>query len=248
MRKVITIRFYEELNDLIPRKYRKKSIPFEFFGQTTIKDIIESYGVPHTEVDLIIANGTSEIFEYKPENGDLISVYPVFESIDISPIVRLRPEPLREPKFILDVHLGKLARFLRLYGFDTLYKNDYPDPEIIKISQSEKRIILTRDLGILKQKSVTHGYFIRSQNPKVQLEEVLNRFDLREKIKPLSRCIDCNGTIGTVDKKDIVERLQPRTRKYFNAFFKCADCGKVYWEGSHFENMKERIKHEKLRT
>jgi len=241
MIKHITIRFYEELNDFIQRDLRKKDIKHKYTTKTTVKDIIESYGIPHTEPDLILVNGKSVDFNYLPDNGDRISVYPKFESLDITKLTRLRPEPLRVTKFILDVHLGKLAKYLRMLGFDTLYKNDFEDQKIIDISLSDNRIILTRDLGILKNKTVTHGHFVRSQQPKKQLEEIIQRFDLSEIINPLSRCIECNGNIRVVDKKDIQHLLKPKTVKYYNEFFKCNSCRRIYWEGSHYNKMMERI-------
>ncbi len=237
----IHIRFYEELNDFLPHHRRKLSFEHTYNGNMSIKDVIESIGVPHTEVDLILANGISVDFKFKAKDQDRISVYPVFESIDISEITRLRPKPLRKTKFILDVHLGKLARYLRMIGFDTLYENNYSDPFIISTAVSDKRIILTRDIGILKNSQVTHGYFVRSQNPKVQLIEVIRRFDLKNNIKPLNRCLECNGTIEAVSKEEIAHLLKPKTNKYFNEFFQCTTCKKVYWEGSHFQKIMERI-------
>ena len=237
----IHIRFYEELNDFLPRYKRKITFKHTFKGNMSIKDVIESIGVPHTEVDLILVNRKSVDFTFKAKDRDQISVYPVFESFDISDVTRLRPRPLRITKFILDVHLGKLAKYLRMIGFDTLYENNYSDPYIIATSHSEKRIILTRDIGILKNKQVTHGYFVRSTNPKDQLREVIDRFDLSKNIQPLNRCIECNGSIVTVCQEDIEHLLKPKTRKYFNEFFQCINCKKVYWEGSHYHNIIDQI-------
>lgn len=179
----ITIRFYEELNDFLHYSRRKKAFSFMLTGKRTIKDIIDSLGVPHTEVDLILANQKPVQFDYHPEKDDFISVYPVFEAIDISSINLLRPRPLRETKFVLDVHLGTLARYLRLLGFDTYYRNNLKDEEIIDLSITEQRIILTRDLFILKNGKVTHGYFVRETNPKKQIVEIVRRFDLKDQFK-----------------------------------------------------------------
>jgi len=179
----ITIRFYEELNDFLHYSRRKKAFNFTLTGKRTIKDIIEALGVPHTEVDLILVNQKPVQFDYHLNNDDYISVYPVFEAIDITSINLLRPRPLREPKFILDVHLGTLAKYLRLLGFDTLYRNNFEDAEIINLSVSEQRIILTRDLQILKNGKVTHGYFVRETIPMKQLREIVTRFDLKDQIK-----------------------------------------------------------------
>ncbi len=241
MKRKIHIRFYEELNDFLPVRKRKKSFDIILNGRSTIKDVIESQRVPHTEIDLILVNGESVRFDYIPDDGDQVSVYPVFETFDISGITRLRPEPLRETRFILDVHLGKLARKLRMIGFDTLYRNDYEDDQIIEIGVTEKRIILTRDIGILKNKKVTHGYYLRSNQPEEQLKEVIRHFDLVGQIRPLNRCIACNGFITRVDKADVEDRLLPKTRKYFEQIYQCKSCGKLYWEGSHYKNMMRKV-------
>ncbi len=237
----INIRFYEELNDFLARSKRKKLLEHSFLGTPDVKDIIESLGIPHTEVDLILVDGEPVNFDYKPVENDYISVYPVFESIDISGINRLRPKPLRDPRFIADVHLGKLARYLRMLGFDTLYENDLQDEVIIKISSKEQRIILTRDLVMLKNGLVTHGYFVRSVRPADQLTEVIRRFDLKSRIRPFERCINCNGIIERIDKEKVKDLLRPRTVAFFNEFYQCSGCKKVYWQGSHFERMNRII-------
>ncbi len=238
----ITIRFYEELNDFIPKRLQRRTIRHNLLTATTIRDLIGAFGVPPTEVDLVLVNGESAGFEHAVGPGDRIAVFPVFESIDISSVTRLRPAPLRVPRFILDVHLGKLARLLRMYGFDTLYRNDYSDPEIIRLATGDQRIILTRDKGILKHKQVTRGYYVRSQLPREQVQEVLHRFDLRDQVRPFSRCMACNGTIVAVEKEMVNHLLLPRTRECYREFFQCAGCKRVYWEGSHFDKMMENFK------
>jgi hypothetical protein len=237
----ITIRFYEELNDLIHYSRRKKAFNFILTGKRTIKDIIESLGVPHTEVDLILANQKPVRFDYHPVKDDYISVYPVFEALDISSINHLRPKPLRETKFVLDVHLGTLARYLRLLGFDTIYRNDLDDEEIIHLSLSGQRIILTRDLFILKNGRVTHGYFVRETNPKKQNSEIVRRFDLKDQVKPFTLCLECNGKIMKVSKSAIELELRENTRKVFDEFFQCVECRRVYWKGSHYERMLKMV-------
>lgn len=193
--KRVSIRFYEELNDFIPPSKQKVRFTHEFFGQPSVKDLMESIGVPHTEIDLIIVNRASVGFGYLVKEGDDISVYPEFESLDIAKLQRLRPKPLRKPKFVLDVHLGALARYMRMLGFDAKYENSFSDEEIIFTSVNEKRTILTRDLGILKNGKVTRGYFVRNTNPKKQIEEIIRRFDLKTGIKEFTRCIDCNSLL-----------------------------------------------------
>ncbi|GAB4287527.1 MAG: Mut7-C RNAse domain-containing protein [Ignavibacteriaceae bacterium] len=234
-------RFYEELNDFLPAQKRKKEFEFRFIGKPSVKDVIESLGIPHTEVDLILVNGESKNFAYNLKEADRVSVYPVFESLDISSIQHLRPEPLRKPLFIADVHLGKLTSFMRMLGFDTLYDNKFSDSEIIRISISEHRVILTRDKKLLMNKKVTHGYYVRNSDSIWQITEVIKRFDLKDKIMEFSRCINCNSVLHKVEKENIIERLPPKVRKYQSDFLRCRNCGKIYWRGSHWRNMKKII-------
>lgn len=241
MKKTIHIRFYEELNDFLKEKFRKKDIPFSFYGQNTIKDIIESIGIPHVEVDLILVSNQAVDFNYLPADQDRISVYPVFETLDIKTLNKLRPQPLRQTKFIADVHLGKLARYLRICGFDTYYEKNLEDLTIVEISITERRIVLTRDVNLLKHKKLTHGIWIRNQNSQKQLSEVIHRLQLESKIALLSRCSLCNGKLQKVRKEEVVKRLQPRTKQYYTEFFQCNNCKKVYWKGSHFSQMTSLI-------
>jgi len=234
-------RFYEELNDFLSLEKRKKFFPYSFNGNPSVKDAIEALRVPHVEVDLILVNSLSVNFSYKLQNEDSVSVYPVFESFDITSVTHLREKPLRDMKFILDVHLGKLTKYLRLCGLDTYYKTDCNDQEIISLAVSNKRVILTRDLELLKNKQVTHGYWIRSQHLDEQLKEVFLRFDMINQIRLFTRCMVCNGTLEDVSKKDILFRLLPGTRQYYQKFKKCPDCDRIYWDGSHYKRMKDNI-------
>ena len=234
-------RFYAELNDFLQENEKQQTVVFSFAGNPSVKDSIEAFGIPHTEVDLILVNGNSVDFHYQIQNRDYISVYPVFESLDISAAVRLRVKPLRETRFVVDVHLGKLARKLRLFGFDTLYRNDFSDTEIIRLSLKDKRIILTRDRGILMNGSVSHGYWIRSFQVEKQLNEVLKRFHLVTQIKPFHRCTVCNGIVRNIDKGRIKEQLLPRTVKYYDEFYYCGTCKRIYWKGSHYRKMEDYI-------
>ena len=231
----VQIRFYEELNDFLAPELRKRAFDHDFERRTSVKDMIESFGVPHTEVEIILVNGNSVDFSCIVQDGDRISVYPVFESLDVSPLIRLRPAPLRTPRFVLDTNLGRLARYLRLLGFDCLYSNDFEDATVARISSEQQRTLLTRDRSLLQRKIITHGYFVRAVRPRLQVQEVLSRFDLYRLVAPFSRCIRCNGTLQNVDKQAIEARLEPKTRKYFNTFRICTDCGQIYWQGSHHE-------------
>lgn len=235
-------RFYEELNDFLPPSRKKLSFSVCFRGNTPVKDIIESLGVPHTEIDLILVNGLSVDFKYRLKDDDKVSVYPVFETLDISEIAHLRPKPLRITRFICDAHLGKLARYLRLAGFDTDFDTDYDDMRIAANSVNQKRIILTRDRGLLKNRMISHGYWIRSSNPREQFLEVINRFDLRKSFQPFTRCLECNKSLVKVTKDEISARLMPRTREYYSLFKKCPACERIFWEGSHYESMKNYIR------
>ena len=235
-------RFYEELNDFLKPEQRKQARTYRFDGHPGIKDAIEAQGVPHAEVDLIVVNGMSVGFDYHLQPGDRVAVYPVFEGLDIAPIVKLREKPLRQTAFVVDVNLGRLARKLRLLGFDTLFANSYRDDEIVAIAAEQKRIVLTRDRRLLHAKAVTHGYWVRSVLVARQVAEVLRRFDLAGQVRPFSRCADCNGKIEPVAKAEILDRLEPKTKKYYDAFFRCPACGKIYWEGSHIGKIREHLK------
>lgn len=241
-RKKAILRFYEELNDFLPPDKKKRPFTYQFFGLPAIKDVIEALGIPHVEVGLIVANGLSVDFGYHLKSGDNISIYPVFESPDVNSQTKVTPAPLQDTKFILDVHLGKAAKNLRMLGFDTLYRNDFDDPEIIDIAERENRIILTRDKALLKNGKVTHGYWVRSERPMKQVVEIIKRFNLYAKIEPFKRCMSCNGLIKEVEKEAVIDRLEPKTKKYYDEFFICTSCNKIYWKGSHLERMEDTIK------
>jgi uncharacterized protein with PIN domain/sulfur carrier protein ThiS len=237
----VSIRFYEELNDFLSKERQKTPFEIEFRSAGSIKDLIESLGIPHPEVDLIVVNGESVDFDYLVHDGDHISVYPQFESVDISPIIKLRPVPLRVPRFVLDSHLGRLAAYLRMLGFDTLYRNDFDDVTLMNISIDEQRILLTCDKGLLMRKQVTRGYYVRQRQPKRQLLEVLSRFDLFRSQKPFTRCMHCNSEIKPVKKETIASHLMPNTIAHYDEFWQCTDCKKVYWKGSHFQRMQQFV-------
>lgn len=240
-RRAAQFRFYAELNDFLPPEQRQKAFTYRYRDKPSVKDAVEALGVPHTEVDLILVNGAPVGFDYHLEDGDRVAVYPVFESLDISSLAKLGRQPLREVAFVLDVHLGKLARLLRMLGFDTQYRRDYEDSEIVDIALQQHRAILTRDRGLLKHASVTHGYYVRSTNPIEQAREVIRRFDLAAQVKPFSRCIRCNGLIHEVGKEAVLPQLPARTVSACSQFYRCSECGQIYWQGSHYERMKETI-------
>ena len=229
----VQLRFYEELNDFLAPALRKAAITHRLARRTSVKDLIESFGVPHTEVEIILVNGRSVNFSHIVQDADRISVYPVFESLDVSPLLRLRPAPLRTPAFIVDTNLGRLARYLRLLGFDCLYRNDYSDAQVAGIAADTNRTVLTRDRALLRRKIITRGYFVRATTPRQQVREVLSRFDLYRLVTPFSRCVRCNGSLQDIDKPSIQDRLETKTRKYYDSFRICNACNQVYWQGSH---------------
>jgi uncharacterized protein with PIN domain len=165
----------------------------------------------------------------------------VFEAIDISPIVSVRPHPLREPKFVLDVHLGRLARYLRLLGFDTAYGDSSEDRDLAAVSREQGRTLLTRDRGLLKRSAVTHGYFVRGRLPRRQIVEVMRRFDLVRNVTPFTRCLSCNGPLTPVAKADVLDRLPPLTAELHDTFWTCGRCGRVYWRGTHYERLQALV-------
>lgn len=234
-------RFYEELNDFLPPDQRKQTITHMFTGHPGIKDPIEAIGIPHSEIELIVVNDQSVGFDYQLKHNDRVAVYPMFESMDVTSLVRLRVKPLRKTAFVVDVNLGKLTRYLRQCGFDAVYSNKYSDREVVDVSLSELRIILTRDRRLLYHKSITHGYWVRAVDPEEQLKEVICRFDLYDNIQPFHRCIECNGDIESVPKERIIDQLEPLTIKYYREFHQCLNCGRIYWKGSHYQHMLQRL-------
>jgi uncharacterized protein len=235
----VVIRFYEELNDFLPPERRKRPSELECRHDSTLKSIIEDLGVPHTEVDLLLVNGRSAGFSERLHEGDRISVYPVFESFDIGLLSRVRPFPLRVTRFALDVHLGKLARMLRMFGFDSSYSAALDDGELVRHARREGRIVLSRDRGLLKRRVVTHGYLVRSGAPREQAAEVIRRFDLAARISLFSRCMSCNLPLQRVDKTAVLHLLPSLVRDAYEEFSCCSACDKVYWRGTHWERMKE---------
>ncbi len=234
-------RFYAELNDFLAPAPGGRERAYSFDGNPSVKDAIEAQGVPHTEVELILIDGEPVNFEHHLRHGERVAVYPVFESFDVAPVAKLRAAPLRRNRFVVDVNLGKLARWLRLLGFDTIYRNDLDDPELVRIAADEERILLTRDRRLLHHKAVSHGYWVRAVDPEQQVAEVVRRFQLEGSMAPFHRCLACNGLIHPVAKVRIEHRLEPKTRRYYDEFYQCDQCGKVYWKGPHFARLMEAV-------
>jgi hypothetical protein len=233
-----TFRFYEELNDFLPSARRKVDFSVPVPRAATVKHMIEALGVPHTEVELILVNGKSVGFDRELRGGDRVAVYPKFESVDITPLLRVREAPLRETRFLADAHLGALARLLRLLGFDTLYENGLADARIESLAREQGRIVLTRDRELLKRRGITHGCYVRTLKPRAQLREIVERLDLARAVRPFSRCLVCNSPLAIADRKAVAERLPPSVHGSHRQFVSCAGCGRVYWEGSHWRRLR----------
>ncbi len=234
----VTFIFHDYLQQLLKKKLRAAS-PFlhHFDRRASIKDVIESLGIPHPVIGSLTVNSREVGFDYILLDNDTV------EAIPLTPVVNpfiptiLRPEALEKITFAVDVNAGRLALFLRMLGFDTVYENDIRNSRLAEMAQSQNRILLTRDTTILKRKIIMHGYLLREQNPKKQLVEVVRLYDLSSRIKPLSRCIPCNGLLVPISKEVIMDRLEPLTKKYYHSFHICEECRKIYWPGSHQEKI-----------
>jgi len=236
-RPTVELRFYEELNDFLPRERRKRAFTVEVDRARSVKDAIESAGVPHTEVDLVIVDGASVDFAHLLRGGERVAVYPMFESLDVTPLVRLRPRALRDPRFVADTHLGKLARHLRMAGFDTLHGNDWEDDRIVAVSLAQRRTILTRDLGMLRRREVERGYFVRAVESEAQLSEVVAALQLEGLLAPFTRCRECNAPLEEAARESVAARIPPRVSGLYDRFKRCPSCDRVYWEGTHYQRM-----------
>jgi uncharacterized protein with PIN domain len=232
-----TFRFYEELNDFLPRERRGRSFTTPCAQAATTKHMIEALGVPHTEVELVLVNGESTGFGRLLEEGDRVAVYPKFERFDISPLLRVRERPLRRLRFVADAHLGGLARLLRMAGFDTLYDNNFADDAIEAIAQNEDRVVLTRDRELLKRRGITHGCYIHTLKAADQLRELFDRLDLAPGARPFTICLHCNAPLRDVDKAEVLDQLPPSVRQLHHEFNTCDVCHRVFWKGSHWKRM-----------
>lgn len=236
-----TFRFYEELNNFLPVERRRREFTVPCARDASAKHMIEALGVPHTEIEVILVNGQSAGFEHLLQEGDRVAVYPRFEALDITPLLRVRAQPLRETRFIADAHLGGLARLLRMAGFDTLYRNDYGDHQLAELSLQEQRILLTRDRELLKWRNISHGCFVHAIKPQAQFREIIARLDLARSIRPFSLCLECNTPLRSVDKQVVIERLPPSVRRLQNHFTTCERCGRVFWRGTHWQRMQSLL-------
>jgi uncharacterized protein len=236
-----TLRFHGPLNDFLPAARRDRPISHRFDGEPGIKDVIEALGVPHPEVDVILVGGEPVGFARRLRDADIVEVYPSGEGPDVRAGDRVGPPPHGEPRFVVDGHLGRLAAYLRMLGFDTWYRNHADDDELARRSADEDRILLTRDRGLLKRGIVVRGAFVRSDRPREQLSEIGRRFDLGPRARPFSRCIRCNGRLVDAGREDVAGRVPPYTFRVHDTYGICPDCGAIYWKGTHHERMSRLI-------
>lgn len=233
-----TFRFYEELNDFLPPRWRGREFDCSCARAATTKHMIEALGVPHTEVEMVLLNGESVGFGRVLKEGDRVAVYPKFEAFDISTLLRVRDHPLRVVRFVADAHLGGLAHLLRMAGFDTLYDNHFLDGEIATIAARDGRIVLTRDRELLKRREITHGCYVRALKSPQQLREIFDRLDLARSVRPFTLCLYCNTPLRAIDKALVQERIPPAVRVLHTHFSTCEACQRVYWKGSHWRRMR----------
>jgi uncharacterized protein with PIN domain len=232
-------RFYGPLNDFLPAHRRQRRFRHPTGVPTSVKDAIESLGVPHCEVDLIVVNGSVQSFGYRVRDGDDVSVYPAFHSIDIASLGRVGADPPKPVRFVLDTHLNKLASLLRLCGFDTIVLAD--DRDVADAAAGDARVALSRDVGLLKRSRIQYGRWVRATAPERQLAEIVERFDLADQMEPFTRCLRCNERVVAVEPADIAHRLPPRTRATFRDFRRCPGCGRIYWQGSHYVQLRTLV-------
>lgn len=229
----ITVRFSQELDYFLAGSQGDNGIVFPLDESPAVKHPIETLGVPHTEVGHITINGKPDVFSARVHDGDVVFVYGIEDAPPNATVVPLRP-PISKPfRFVLDTHLGKLARHLRLLGFDARYDNTFVDSELAAISAQESRILLTRDRGLLKHRIVVFGYCLRTMETRQQLRDVVRRYGLASLQKPYARCLACNSELKVVPKAEVLPLLEPKTRRYFDEFKRCPVCQRIYWRGSH---------------
>lgn len=239
--------FHDDLTDFLPRRQKNQPITHTFDWRASIKDMIESLGPPHSEIELILVNGRSVDFDHIVMDGDNVHVYSRFEAVEQPDRVRLRPPFAVPPRFVLDIHLGRLAAYLRMMGFDTAFGDttnhdeDFDDAVLAQVAHDENRILLSRDVGLLKRSIVTYGYWVRNTDPYLRLAEIARRFSLASYARPFKRCMKCNGLLYPVEKSAIIDRLEPDTILYVHDFHQCDACGQIYWRGSHMQRMQKMV-------
>ncbi|HWP63517.1 MAG TPA: Mut7-C RNAse domain-containing protein [Candidatus Binatia bacterium] len=228
----VTFRFHGSLNDFLTPERRGASFRRDVPSHSSLKDAIEALGVPHPEIGRVVVDGRAAALDERVVAGSSIDVYPFPGEVTAA-------EP--GPRFVLDGHLGRLARYLRILGVDAAYDAKAADVDLAERAVTEGRVLLTRDVGLLKRGRVSRGYWLRAEQPEEQLAEVVRRFGLLAVARPFGRCLRCNAELETVDREEVVDRLPPRTRREFAEFRRCPACSRIYWKGSHYDRMRRLL-------
>jgi hypothetical protein len=222
--------FHAELNDFLPAARRGQPVVLTYASHQSLKHLVESLGVPHVEVGSLLVGGQPAASSLRPPDGSRVDVFPGHS---------LPPEGAR---FVIDNHLGRLAAYLRMLGFDSLYRNDYHDDELAEIASQGERILLTRDRRLLMRKAILFGYCLRHLEPLEQLAELQQRYALTApSAQAFQRCLRCNCLLQPVSKQAVLDRLLPLTKLYYEEFYICPGCNQVYWRGSHVEHMQAML-------
>jgi uncharacterized protein with PIN domain len=216
--------------------HRRGALPAPIKGTPSAKHLLEALGVPHTEVAGLRLDGEARPLSYLPQPGDHLEVIPAE-----APSVLPRDFPGDSARFILDNHLGKLTTYLSILGFDCLYDPGLEDAGLAAAASRQRRILLTRDRQLLMRREVLFGCWVRSKDPVEQVRQVLERYGLHEQVRLFRRCLRCNEPLVAVPKAQVLPRLQPLTKKYYQQFQLCPACDQVYWPGSHYEHMQQLI-------
>jgi uncharacterized protein len=235
----VRLNLHGDLHFFVRSAARGRPIERSLGEKTSVKDVIEACGVPHPEIDLILVNGRPVDFDYAIAGDANIELYPVGTRSTNCKEKRLQISTDRP--FVADGHLGKLTRNLRLLGFDVAYDPNAEDRQLLSTMKRENRALLTRDRRLLMHAVVRTGYCPRSQNADEQTVEVIRRFDLLGSLAPFTRCVRCNAPLQMVSKTDIIDRLEPLTKIYYEQFRRCTGCGQIYWPGSHFSKLEKRV-------
>lgn len=237
----VTLRFYAELNEFLPPKHRQRDWVLRCDTPAPARHLIETCGVPHPEVELILREGVSIDLETPIDDGQRLAVYPMFESFDVRPLLRLRPRPLRRPRFLADAHLGALARRLRLLGFDTLWFNDLGDAALVRLAVAEHRILLSRDRALLMHQALTHACYLRPTATEAQLRQLIERLQLCPEIAPFTRCTVCNAPLEPLSADEARPEVPARVQQRLTRYWRCRGCRRIYWPGSHWRAMCAQI-------
>ena len=231
-----------KLKTFLSKRFRKKPIDLAWEEHRTLKDWIESLRIPHIEVGRITVNSKKSALNNRLQDKDIVEVFEIDGPYDPRKVSQQHEILLPHIKFIADVHLGKLVRYLRILGLDCHYQEPWDDNKLAEKADKENRIMLSRDVGLLQRKCISHGKFLYSDDPIEQAKEILNRYEIYDLCKPMSRCVSCNSLMKTVAKQNIEHLIEPGTKQSYEQFFQCQSCSKVYWHGAHVKNILKTLK------